>query len=256
VVEASVAAAMSSENHRRSRLDVVSEPSPESVESTRHRALSDSSRLAILRVLEGAETPIDVRTLAAQVGLHINTVRWHLGILAEAGLVTEARESSGARGRPRHGYRIVAGALDDHPGGFRLLADVFAEVLARGGGAATIEAVGRERGGTLIADHADTTSPTSASAVAAIMRLLEQFGFQPHLRRARQGQRIDMRPCPFGDTAVNYSAVVCPLHLGLMRGALARLGNPLEATALEPFVKADLCVAHLAPAKHTRRTTK
>lgn len=229
-------------------------PATESVEATRHRALSDPSRLAILRVLEGAERPLDVRTLAEQVGLHLNTVRWHLGILAEAALVSEAREASGARGRPRHGYRIVAGALDDHPGGFRLLADALAEVLARGGGAATIEAVGRERGETLIADHTDATAPTSAAAVGALMRLLEQFGFQPRLRRGRQGQRIDMRPCPFGDTAANYSAVVCPLHLGLMRGALARLGNPLEAAALEPFVKTDLCVAHLAPAKRKRRT--
>lgn len=231
----------------------MSEPAPGSLQAARHRALADPSRLAILRVLEGAETPLDVHALSDQVGLHVNTVRWHLGILVDAALITEARESSGARGRPRHGYRIVAGALDDHPGGFRLLADVLAEVLARGGDPATIEAVGRERGEGLIGDNAEEAPASSASAIGAVMHLLEQFGFQPRLRRTRQGRRIEMRPCPFGDTAVQYSAVVCPLHLGLMRGAFARLGSPVEATALEPFVRPDLCVAHLAsqqPRRH------
>ena len=224
----------------------MSEPAPESLQTARHRALADPSRLAILRVLEGAETPLDVHALSEQVGLHVNTVRWHLGILVDAALITEARESSGARGRPRHGYRIVAGALDDHPGGFRLLADALAVVLTRGGDPATIETVGQERGETLIGDKADQAPASSARAISAVMHLLEQFGFQPRLRRTRQGQRIEMRPCPFGDTAVQYSAVVCPLHLGLMRGAFARLGNSVEATALEPFVRPNLCVAHLA----------
>lgn len=230
----------------------MSEPPAESVEAARHRALADPSRLAILRVLEDSDSPLGADALADQVGLHVNTVRWHLGILADAALVTETRENSGARGRPRHGYRIVADALDDHPGGFRLLADVLAEVLTRGGGPKTIEAVGRERGELLVGDEAVPTR-TPASAIAAVMRLLEQFGFQPRLRRTRQGQRIDMRPCPFGDSAAKYSSVVCPLHLGLMRGALARLGSTIEATTLEPFVKPDLCTAHLAPRKRPAR---
>jgi predicted ArsR family transcriptional regulator len=184
-----------------------------------------------------------VHALAEEVGLHVNTVRWHLGILADAALVAEARESSGARGRPRHGYRVVAGALDDRPGGFRLLADVLAEVLARGGGPAAIEAVGEERGRALVAGD---EGATPADAIAAVLRLLSEFGFRPQLRRTRQGQRVDMRPCPFGDTARSYSSVVCPLHLGLMRGALEQLGSRVEATALEPFVEPNLCVARLA----------
>jgi predicted ArsR family transcriptional regulator len=217
-------------------------------EAARHRALADPSRLALLRVLEGADAPLDVHALAEQVGLHVNTVRWHLRVLAEAGLVAEASTGSGARGRPRHGYRIVAGALHDRPGGFRLLADALAEALTRGGGVATIEAVGRERGRLLVAEEAPA-SP--AKAVAAVVGLLEQFGFQPLLRRTRQGRRIDMRPCPFGETAVEYGGVVCPLHLGLMRGALEQLGGAFETT-LEPFVERDLCVARLAAPPRAR----
>jgi predicted ArsR family transcriptional regulator len=217
-----------------------------SVEGARHRALADPSRLAILRILEGADGPLDVQALADAVGLHANTVRWHLGILAEAALVAEARVGSGARGRPRHAYRLVPGALDDHPGGFRLLADVLAEVIARGGDPAAIEEVGRERGREL----AGETAPGSRErAVAAVVRLLEQFGFQPRMRRTAAGRRIDMRPCPFGDTAWKHSAVVCPLHLGLMRGVLEGAGDVVEATGLEPFAQPNLCVAHLAVRK-------
>jgi predicted ArsR family transcriptional regulator len=215
-----------------------------SVEALRHRALADPSRLAILRVLEGAEGPLDVQALADAVGLHVNTVRWHLGILVDGALVTEARTPSGARGRPRHAYRIVPGALDDFPGGYRLLADVLAEVIARGGGPAAIEEVGRERGRELAGD---VPAAGRERAVGAVVRLLEQFGFRPRVRRAGRARRIEMRPCPFGDTAWKHSAVVCPLHLGLMRGVLERTGGDVEATALEPFARPDVCVAHLEP---------
>lgn len=237
----------------------MAEPVSESVTAARHRALADPSRLALLHVLEFADAPLDIKALAEEVGLHVNTVRWHLGILIEAALVAEVRESSGARGRPRHGYRIVAGALDEHPGGFRLLAEALAEVVTRGGGPATVEEVGRERGRALV-DALPTAAASPKQAVAAVVRLLELFGFQPRLKRERGGQRIDMRPCPFGELPAKYTAVVCPLHLGLMRGVLDRYETAVEATALEPFVRADLCVAHLAarpaPSRRVTRGTK
>jgi predicted ArsR family transcriptional regulator len=237
----------------------VTDLSTEETRAARHRALADSSRLALLRVLEAAEAPLDIHALAEAVGLHANTVRWHLGILIDADLVTEVRESTGARGRPRHGYRFVPGVRDEHPGGFRLLADVLAEVLSRGADPATIEAVGRERGRALVGEENFAgASPTEATrqAVATVVRLLELFGFQPRVRRERGGHRVDMRPCPFGETAVKYTDVVCPLHLGLMRGVLDRFDTTIEATGLEAFVKPDLCVAHLARRPITRVTKR
>jgi len=219
----------------------------ERVDAARHRALADPSRLAIIRMLEAAETPLDARTLAGRLGLHVNTVRWHLGILVEAALVSEQRESSGTRGRPRHGFRIVPGALDDRSDGFRFLADALAEVLdGEGDAAANVEAVGRERGRLLVSDETTRRPSSSASAIAAVLRLLTQFGFEPRLRRTAHGRRIEMLPCPFGDSAARFGSVVCPLHLGLVRGALAELGGTIEATELEPFAKPDLCILHLA----------
>src|SRR2546430_11673871 len=57
-----------------------------------HRALSDPSRVQILEVVREAEAPVDARELGTRVGLHVNTVRSHLHVLAEAGLVSARRE--------------------------------------------------------------------------------------------------------------------------------------------------------------------
>lgn len=222
--------------------------SPSEQLAVRHRALSDKSRLAILRVLEAEAVPLDVAVLAQRVGLHANTVRWHLAILAEAGLVREERVASTRRGRPPHAYRLVDGALDQQPGGHRLLAEILVASLAgRRDSAALVEEAGRARGRALVAPP-DGGGPVSAKqATAEVVRLLETFGFRPALKRERGGQRIDMRPCPFGENAVKHSEIVCPLHLGVLQGALETLDAPVEATALEPFVRPDLCCAHLRP---------
>ncbi len=54
-----------------------------------------------------------------------------------------------------------------------------------------------------------------------------------------------MRPCPFLELARRHPEVVCRIHLGLMRGALAELGATTRAGGLESFVRDDLCVARL-----------
>jgi predicted ArsR family transcriptional regulator len=55
-----------------------------------------------------------------------------------------------------------------------------------------------------------------------------------------------MRRCPFHDLAEAHGQVVCRVHHGLISGALAELGSTLEVESLEPFVRPDLCIAHLA----------
>ena len=79
-------------------------------------------------------------------------------------------------------------------------------------------------------------------------RRKEEIGFRPELERGTRGRRILMRPCPFLELARRHQDVVCPIHLGLMRGALAELGASATTATLDPFVRPDLCVAGLAPA--------
>ena len=77
-----------------------------------HRALSDPSRVRILEALQEAEAPLDARELGTRVGLHWNTVRSHLRVLAEAGLVSAQREERNRPGRPRVLYEAAAEPLD------------------------------------------------------------------------------------------------------------------------------------------------
>jgi hypothetical protein len=47
--------------------------------------------------------------------------------------------------------------------------------------------------------------------------------------------------------AERYPRVVCALHAGIIGGALAELGAPVELERLEPWVTPTSCVAWLRP---------
>jgi predicted ArsR family transcriptional regulator len=59
--------------------------------------------------------------------------------------------------------------------------------------------------------------------------------------------RIRLRHCPFLELVEPHRDLVCPLHLGLMQGALDELGAPVTVTGLEPFAEATACLAYLTP---------
>ncbi|MEX2614313.1 MAG: helix-turn-helix domain-containing protein, partial [Gaiellaceae bacterium] len=99
--------------------------------TTLHRALSDPSRVRILEVLQEAEAPLGARELGTRVGLHLNTVRSHLRVLAEAGLVSARREDRTRPGRPRILYNAAAESLAARaPASYRLLAQILASYFA------------------------------------------------------------------------------------------------------------------------------
>jgi iodotyrosine deiodinase len=66
-----------------------------------HRALGDESRLRIVALLRDESRPFDVREIATAVALHPNTVRDHLNVLLDAGLISTRAERRGRAGRPR-----------------------------------------------------------------------------------------------------------------------------------------------------------
>ena len=216
-----------------------------------HRALSDSSRVRILEALQEAETPLDARELGTRVGLHWNTVRSHLRVLAAAGLVSARREQRTRPGRPRVLYEAAAEPLDDRSlASYRLLAQILASSLAgtERDPSARAEEAGRVWGAHLVRKPLPYASISDEETLDEIVRLHEQFGFRPELRRAKSGQEIVLKRCPFQELATSYQAVICPLHLGLMRGALAELGTGVEADSLEPFAEPGACVGHLTGA--------
>jgi predicted ArsR family transcriptional regulator len=216
----------------------------------RHRALADPSRARILAEL-AEDGPLDARELAGRVGLHVNTVRVHLNALADAGLVGGETLAPQGRGRPRLAYRAT-GAGDEEAGRrYRLLAEILTALVARFGPGARkqLEEIGEAWGHYLVESPPPFAAVSDGEAVERLVALLADIGFEPTLERGRRGRRILMRPCPFLELARQHQEVICPIHLGLIRGALAELGAATRATKLEPFVRPDLCVAHLAGAR-------
>jgi len=110
-------------------------------------------------------------------------------------------------------------------------------------GASSIKRLGA---GTSSVGRAPFTSISKEDTVDQLVGLHEQLGFRPELKRATDGKEIVLRRCPFEQVATTYQAVSCPLHLGLMRGALAELGSGVEADWLKPFARKGAWVARLS----------
>lgn len=212
--------------------------------ATRHRALADARRVRIVEELRAADGGLDANELGRRVGLHPNTVRWHLSILADAGLVSSAPAVRATRGRPRILYSLEPEPAEQGPDEHRLLATVLTgAVAASDDGAARAEEAGEAWGRYLLARDPLARPPDDdAAAVEEVVELLDQQGFDP----TAQESEIHMARCPFHALAESQPEVVCAVHKGLITGALSALGSDLEVEGLDVFVRPDLCVARLA----------
>ncbi len=188
---------------------------------------------------------MDAADLAAAIGMHVTTLRFHLGVLEDAGLVGRRVERSGRPGRPRQLYSAVTAEGDS---GSHLLAEVLTGALAADPetGSDWSERAGRKWADDLhLATPPDDEPPTSwEGATNQVGRLFDQLGFAPQLVTEPDRMEIELHACPFRDLAGTAPQIVCTVHLGLLRGALSRLGVESAGRAtLTPFVGPELCVA-------------
>ncbi len=210
---------------------------------TPQRALGDR-RAEVLAALQKAERPASAADVAASVGLHVNTARFHLDGLVHDGLARRAPEPREAPGRPRVLY-----APEPPSSGARsyaLLAEVLTGLVSSldDAGPATRE-TGRAWGRHLV-ERAPPHAPVGASeALDRLNRLLDEIGFQPVVRHAEHTVEVRLHHCPFREVARQHPDVVCAIHLGLMQGALDELGAPVSVASLEPFPTPELCIARL-----------
>ena len=219
-----------------------------------HRALADVSRLRILEELR-AQGGLDSRELGRLVGLHPNTVRSHADQLIGAGLVRTASAPSAGRGRPRVLYEAVPDSSAAQPGGYQLLAQILAGYLATTDQPQAVAESAGHAWGSYLADKPQPFSGISAEqATKKVVELFDELGFMPEAVEESAGPKILLHRCPFREVAESNQKVVCAVHLGMLRGALAEMGAPLQATRLEPFVKPTLCIAHLQAVSPSRRS--
>ncbi|HUZ35720.1 MAG TPA: hypothetical protein VMV17_05275 [Streptosporangiaceae bacterium] len=109
------------------------------------------------------------------------------------------------------------------------------------------EEAGREWGAYLTGQSPPYQQPGAGEAIARLTEIMAELGFAPQAMADADGRqyRLCLHQCPFREVAQQHQDVVCSLHLGLIRGALAQMRAPLTAQRLEPFVEPSLCIAHL-----------
>ena len=214
-----------------------------------YRALADPTRRHLLRLLDDADEPTEVGELSTQIGLHPNTVRAHLELLRQAGMVTRSTEPRSRPGRPKMLYRS-APRRTRSPGseGYQFLAEVLAACLRAHveDPAAASEEAGRVWGRYMVDSPEPYARPVAADVVAQMVTALAELGFAPE--ESQEGERIRLRlhDCPFREVAQANRDVVCSIHLGILRGMAEELGETVTVEDLRPFVEPSLCIASLS----------
>jgi predicted ArsR family transcriptional regulator len=222
-----------------------------------HSALASPTRRRLLELLSAGGRARDAHDLAAEVGLHLTTVRFHLEVLRRAGLLARRQSPRAGAGRPRAAYYPVSrpGGDGGRDGGaaYEQLASLLAAHLADTAEARTARS---QQAGVAWAERLvpaaaravprSAVGPDAEEAARAVSGLFDDLGFDPELTAVAGEWQIGLHACPFRTVARQHPEVVCALHLGLLRGSLARLGAATVSRLL-PFVEPELCVAAVAP---------
>lgn len=201
-------------------------------------------RAEVLRLLRDEGKPMGITAISKRLGIHANTVRFHLETLVENGQVKRATAERRTPGRPPQMYEVVPGMDPAGPRHFRVLAEVLAATLAAEPDAAQRAVDAGRLWGSQQAS-ALASAPGATEPVASLIRMLDELDFAPELPPDGDQSRIGLRNCPFLELATSHSQIACPVHLGLMRGAMESWDAPVTVDRLDAFVEPDLCVAHL-----------
>lgn len=166
--------------------------------------LGSAKSRVLLRLVAGGRTAIEVGDL---LRIRVSATRKHLEELKAAGLV-ESRFERAARGRPKKVYVLTDTGRELFP---RRYDDVLNALIAQ---------VVTERGPTvaesLMNSVAIRLSPTNGTR--AIVRALNELGFEASTHRQAGSLTITSRNCPILKVAQAHREVVCRgLHEGLLR---------------------------------------
>lgn len=202
----------------------------------------------ILQLLRTSPEPRSIASLADELAVHPNTVRFHLDALLRAGRVEQLFSEAGGPGRPPILFRASRRMDPAGPTNYRLLASILASHLSTSTDDPTSAAadLGRAWGPSLM-QHRPSRALTRTQSVTELTDVLADLGFKPEPPDSQRTKEIRLRHCPFHDLVQTQGEMICALHLGLMQGALTAMRGPVTVDRLDPFVEPDLCVAHLQP---------
>ena len=144
----------------------------------RHPAQSPeapSRRQEVLRLLKAAQTPLSIVTIARQLGVHPNTVRFHLDSLVASGQAEQVAPDHRRPGRPAQLFRPVRQMNRAGPRRYQLLAGILVQSVGTGPEPSARAIHAGRAWGQLLADTADSAEPASGGQTGEPVARLEPF---------------------------------------------------------------------------------
>ncbi|RJP31226.1 MAG: ArsR family transcriptional regulator [Actinobacteria bacterium] len=223
-------------------------------------ALADPTRREIMEYVVHADSPLSVREVAENFGLHANAARIHLDKLVKGGLLQVIRRRGERGGRPANLY----GASDEDlelslpPRKYKLLAEVLASGVASAGKGVSPR-IGREAFKRGREEAIASSSPLAYLPQGASLTEIKEAWSEEIMRRGHKASmrecgesrvEVTFATCPFGEFSRSHPGLVCEVHRCLEEGYLSLAGGcKLEASDLS-------CVFVLSAAREERRQQK
>ena len=207
-------------------------------------------RTHIIQLLRDTREPLSVADVAKAAGVHVNTARFHLESLVDAGLATRESEVRDQPGRRRVLYTgTLPNQAHERAQGYRLLAEILTSTIASrypDAGADMYE-VGKEWGRYLTSRPTPFETFHEDEIAQRVVDKLDALWFAPELRRDGGRPHLLLHNCPFAESARRAPSVVCELHVGMINGSLEELRSTQRVVELEPQKRPHLCCGWLGP---------
>lgn len=193
-----------------------------------YRSLTQPARLHLLREIQ-RRPGVLAEDLADRLGSPLNTVRDHLKVLLDEGLIVGDPQRRASRGRPAIAYRPVTDPAES-------------ETAAK-------RATDAARRGALLRSTIGEPAPGGLDEQAVrqldvVYEHLEDVGLQPRVDD-RPGAdagalAIELTPCALYAGGDEYETA-CEVHAALVRDLLRQSSGPLSLSGVEPFSTPTRC---------------
>ncbi|MFE5410670.1 helix-turn-helix domain-containing protein [Microbacterium sp. NPDC056569] len=186
------------------------------------RGLTQPRRLQLLQAIQRVPGR-RAGELASECGIPLNTVRDHLRVLEDEGLIRSETIQVGVRGRPPVVFHPVRESASSD--------------------AASARVDGADKRGRMLRAVTRTETPALAADAArqldVLYEHLDDAGLEPDVDEKTLS--FDLAPCRYHDMIDEDRALVCGVHARLVQDVLLHTEGPLEMQRLEPFVTAHRC---------------
>lgn len=185
------------------------------------RGLTQPRRLQLLRAIQQGPAAT-AGVLAAETGIPLNTVRDHLRVLEDEGLIRAETVRAGGRGRP--------------PVVFHPVRDAGSSAVAHH----RVEgATARGRMLRAVSGDASDLEAAALRQIDALYEHLDDAGLSPAVDEG--ALRFELSTCRYHDLLEQDQALVCGVHAQLVRDVLRHSEGPLEVQRLDPFLSTHTC---------------